>query len=80
MGLALMLTLQNGSHGWNARIAGSAGLLSIDELFPEPARRPQPQIHVFGQLRGALARTFAQISFGARLQAPGDPPKQVLMV
>src|SRR5689334_23022395 len=47
------------------------------DLAPEAARRTQSQIKIVGKLCSALACPLAQISFGLRLQAPGDSPKHM---
>jgi len=41
---------------------------------PELARGPKPQIHIGGQIRGAIPGPLAQLALGPGLQAPGEIP------
>ena len=68
--------LDDRTSRWQPRILVRRVFIALD-LVPEAARRSQSQIEIIGELGSTLACPLAQISFGLRLQAPGDPAKQM---
>src|ERR1700691_5352382 len=56
--------------------APKAGLWPRHEFL----RRSNAKIPIIGDVAGATARPFTQISFGIGLQTPGDAAKQELLV
>src|SRR3954469_1052274 len=76
-------TLQNGPNRRQARIAPATWRrLKSDRSvrMPKPSRRTQSQRSIFGQFQGTLPCPLTQIAFGIRLQAPGNPAKQMRVV
>ena len=74
--LPLIDPLDDRTSRWQPRILVRRVFIALD-LVPEAARRSQSQIEIIGELGSTLACPLAQISFGLRLQAPGDPPKEM---
>src|SRR3954463_12852651 len=76
-------TLQNGPdrrQAWIARATWRRLKSDRSVGMPKPSRRTQSQSSIFGQFEGTLPCPLAQIAFGIRLQAPGNPAKQVRVV
>ena len=45
-----------------------------------PSRYAESQIGIAGQLGRSMAGPLGQVAFALGLEAPGDPPDQVLLV
>src|SRR3954451_6265174 len=71
-------SFQHCPDGRQTRIASRARLESDGPIrAPEAAWCPQSQIGIVGQFYRPFPRPLTQISLSLRLQAPGNPPKQV---
>ena len=74
--LPLIRALEDRTTGRQSRIPIWNFPIALD-LAPEASRRSQSHIEIIGELGSTLACPPSQISFGLRLQPPGDPPKQM---
>jgi hypothetical protein len=74
--LPLVDALENCTGGRQSGIPVRRFTMTLD-LAPEAARRSQSQIRIVHQVGSTPACPLAQLPFGFRLQAPGDPPKQM---
>jgi hypothetical protein len=81
------IVAEDGTRCGQPPIEGPRGPRPDCQLWGNPSvlpkegfRRPDPKIRIVGNLERATPGALRQATFGASLDAPGDPPEQKLLV